>query len=128
MEVDVIKKSAVARKLRGDFDRFWDLAIERGDADFLRYVYSLIFRVYEMHLQGKYMSKMQACRYIPLHHASTCKKYLELARERNYFLEVPSEFDKRKKIIKPGPALIDFVETSISESIDEMEEIIGKSK
>src|SRR5690348_17265783 len=123
MELMEERKRRVAKKIRSDFDRFWELVVET-DSDFLKYVYALIFRVYEMHTEGKYMTKMQACRYIPLKHAATCKKYLDIAEERGFFQFEPSTTDARKIVVKPGPQLLQFVEESIRSSLEEMSEIL----
>lgn len=124
MHVEEAQKRLIARKIRSDFEQFWDTAIESGGSDFIKYVYALLFRVYELHLENKYMTKMQACRYIPLHHAATCKKYMDIARDKGYFEYVNSESDQRKQMVQPGPQLIEFVEERISNSAAEMDEII----
>jgi len=120
------QKRLAAKKIRSDFDRFWELVMESGDSDFMKYVYALLFRVYEMHMEGKYMSKMQACRYIPLKHAATCKKYLDIAERNGFFKYEPSPTDGRKKIVKPGPQLLKFVEETVKSSIEEMTEIMAE--
>jgi len=125
MQLEEGQKRLVAKKIRGDFDRFWELVIESGDSDFLKYVYALIFRVYELHLDRKYMTKMQACRYVPLKHAATCKKYMDIAERKGFFSFQPSSSDARKIIVKPGPQLLEFVETTIRTSLDEMSEIVA---
>lgn len=125
MELREEQKRLVARKIRSDFDNFWELVIETGDSDFLKYVYALMFRVYELQLDGKYMTKMQACRYIPLKHAATCKKYLDIAEQRGFFEFVDSTTDGRKKIVRPGKELLRFVEGTIQNSLNEMSEILS---
>jgi hypothetical protein len=130
MHVEEAQRRLIAKKIRTDFEQFWDTAIESGGSDFIKYVYALLFRVYELHLEDKYMTKMQACRYIPLQHAATCKKYMDIARDKGFFEYVDSESDHRKTIVKPGPQLIDFVEERISSSAAEIDEIrqAGDSK
>src|SRR5947199_2104391 len=113
MQLNEHQRRLVAKKIRGDFDRFWEVVIDSGDSDFLKYVYALLFRVYEMHLDNKYMTKMQACRYIPLAHAATCKKYLDIAQRRGFFYFERQASDARKWIVKPGPELLRFVEDTI---------------
>jgi hypothetical protein len=127
MQLHEAQRRRVVKKIRGDFDRFWDLVVESGDSDFLKYVYALIFRVYEMHLDEKYMTKTQACRYIPLKHAATCKKYLDVAERKGFFCFEPSATDARKSIVKPGAELLNFVEATIHSSLEEMSEIVADS-
>lgn len=123
MQVEDAQKRLIAKKIRSDFEQFWDTTIENGGSEFIRYVYALLFRVYELHSEGRYMTKMQACKYIPLQHAATCRKYMDLARDKGFFKYEGSDTDQRKVVIKPGPQLLDFVEERISASAAEIKEI-----
>ena len=123
MQIEDAQRRLIAKKIRGDFEQFWDAAVENGGSEFIKYVYALLFRVYELHLEGSYMTKMQACRYIPLQHAATCKKYMDMAAEKGFFDYSTLESDQRKIIVRPGPELLNFVEERISSSAVELEEI-----
>ena len=127
MPLPARQRRLVAKKIATDFDRFWEMVVDTtDDSDFLKYVYALLFRVYELHLDGKYMTKMQACRYIPLRHAATCKKYLDIAERKGFFTFEPSPTDRRKTIVKPAPQLVQFVEETVRLSVQEMSEILSE--
>jgi hypothetical protein len=92
---------------------------ENMDINFVirTYLYVLFHKIYELHLQKKYMNKAQACAFIPFKHATSCFKYLELARRNQYIRFERDEADTRKHVVMPTQALIDFIEQDLDRFI-----------
>jgi DNA-binding MarR family transcriptional regulator len=42
---------------------------------------------------------------------------MDEAKAKNYIEEEPDQSDKRKRLIKPGPALLEYVEAEIDRTI-----------
>lgn len=93
------------------------VAEESRDANLLRYLYVLFLKMYEMEMEGRYMTKSQACRFIPLKHAASCAKYLEEAKSAGYVYFETDEIDRRKSLVKPSKSLLAFVEAEVDRSI-----------
>lgn len=94
-----------------------------SDAKFYYYVNNLLFRIYELHLDGKFMTKTNACRMIPLANANACQKYVEEAQKRGFIKIEDSVDDKRKKIIVPNADLIEYVENNISDDLNTIRDV-----
>lgn len=77
------------------------------------HLYVLFHKIYELHLRSKYMNKAQACAFIPFKHATSCLKYLELARGNRYIRYERNKEDTRQHVVKPTQALIDFIEQDL---------------
>jgi hypothetical protein len=109
-----------AKLKASEFSRFLDQIIEDvSESTIKRHLYLLFFKMYEMQIESKFMSKAQACRFIPLRHAASCQKYLEEARKLGYLEVQTDERDKRRQVIRPGQPLLDFVEEEIDRMIFE---------
>lgn len=101
-----------------EFSRFLErLEEDSRDAALMRYVYVLFLKIYELELDGRHLTKSQACRFIPLKHAVSCAKYLDEAQKAGYIRFKRDEIDRRKILVKPSQALLDFVEEEIDRSI-----------
>lgn len=79
------------------------------------------------------MTKSQCCRFIPLKHSNSCKKYMDEAEAKKYIEVVRDTVDKRQRLIKPGPALLAYVETEIDRTmaagyLDQISSLVSSSK
>lgn len=129
MELQQQQKRRYAQKVCSDFERFWEMVVGgTDDTDFIKYVYALLFRVYEMHLDGRYLTKTQACKFIPLRHAQTSAKYLDAAEKKGFFKFEQSPMDARKIFVKPGPELVHFVEERVETGLEEIAEILSSER
>lgn len=101
---------------------------ENMDINFVvrTYLYVLFHKIYELHLQKKYMNKAQACAFIPFKHATSCLKYLELARSNQYIRFERDEVDTRKHVVIPQRALLDFIQKDLDQFIDDAYNTIEK--
>lgn len=116
--------AAVQRRLV-DFAGFIDqMTSEIGDFRFLMHVDRLLTHIYLLHQEGKYMSKMQACRLIPAEHVDTCKKYVQEAQRLGFFEFRDDPSDRRKKVIAPTDEFIRYVEQRAASSLDEIRLIV----
>jgi hypothetical protein len=97
-----------------EFEHFTrEIAEDMSDANIKKYLRYLFYKIYHLRLSNKFMYKSQACRYVPLAHSVSCQKYMEEAKRRGYVDFATDDTDKRKQIIKPGDALIDYVKAEI---------------
>ncbi len=127
-------RKAIARFKAGEFSDFLEqIENETDDHQIKRYLYALFFRIYYMSLDGAYMTKSQCCRFIPLRHTNSCKKYMDEAETKRYIKVEQDTVDKRRHIIKPGPALLAYVEAEIDRTmsagyLDQVVAIVGGSR
>jgi len=116
---------AAVQKRLVDFAGFINrITDEVGDFRFLMHVDRLLTNIYLLHQEGKYMSKMQACRLIPAEHVDTCKKYVEEAERLGFFQFGDDRQDRRKKVIVPTDEFIRYVEQRAAASLDEIKSIV----
>lgn len=113
------RRVLLAHELR-NFEKLMLRLEEEHEELFYRYVYRLLLKVYELNLHGRYMSKMQACRYIPLRHQAAAQSYLHEAEERGFIEMRPNPRDGRKTDIIPRKQLIEFVEEQLENAGDEL--------
>jgi hypothetical protein len=76
-------------------------------------LYVVFHKIYEYHLQSKYMNKAQACELIPLRHTASCSKYLEMARESGYIRFERDKADTRNYLVKPTQLFLTFMEKNV---------------
>ncbi len=117
---------SVARLIAERNEKLWASFLEEAGDDLLRYLHVLLFKIYEMHLNGRHMTKGQASRYIPARHSKTCKKYLDLAVSENLIEIVPHSIDKRKQIIKPRERLLTFARSELAKAADEIKDAVSE--
>lgn len=90
------------------------------------HLYLLFHKIYELHLQKKYMNKAQACTFIPFKHAVSCLKYLEMARSNLYIRFERDQADTRKHVVMPTEALINFIKEDLDQFINDAYNTIEK--
>lgn len=118
--------AAIARK-RSSFSEFMQsICSENTDWRFFYYIDNLLMVIYEHHQNGKYITKSQACRLIPIGHTNTCKKYVEEAQARGYILFEADKLDARRILVVPTEELIAYVRSQIEKSIDEARELVAQ--
>ena len=120
-------RAAVAHK-RSTFNDFMEeiLSDHQDDRRFHFYIDNLLIIIYEHSLNGKYISKTQACRLIPVGHTNTCKKYVEEAEAKGFINFVPDQKDARRLNVVPTDDLINYVRNKIEKEIDQARELIGQ--
>lgn len=94
------------------FEVFMDkfLTENVSDLSFVDSALGLLVKIYQQHSQGRYLTKTQACRLIKSRNPSVCQKYVEEAERRGFIQIVKDEHDGRRMLVKPLPALLDFVD------------------
>lgn len=94
------------------------------DYRLLIYIDRLLLNIYLLHLDGKYMSKTQACRLIPAEHIDTCKKYVAEAERLGFFRLIEDNTDKRRKNVVPTEEFIAFVRGKAVTALQEAQEVL----
>lgn len=125
---DELQRKLIAEKLRHDYSRFYETLVEDAGKDFLKYLYALFMRVYELGYDQKFMSKSEAAHFIPLTHATTRRKYLDHAVRLGFLIFEPNPTDGRSELVKPGPNLEAFVTGEVDQSLADIERIIALTK
>ena len=125
IRTDDPQRKLVAEKLRNDYRRFYETLIEDAGKDFLKYLYALFMRVYELAYDDKYMSKSEAANFIPLSHATTRRKYLDHAERLGFLVFEKNPTDGRSELVKPGPSLEPFVTGEVEQSLVDLDRIIA---
>lgn len=97
------------------FEVFMDKFLNENisDLSFVDSALGLLVKLYQLHSQGRYLTKTQACRLIKSRNPSVCQKYVEEAERRGFIETVKDEHDGRRMLVKPLPALLDFVDEYI---------------
>ena len=88
----------------------WQSLFDEEDQDLARDFRLLMIKLYRYHRQNRPMYKMDACRFVPMKHSASAKKYIDRAEERGLIAFEPDTKDKRKVLVRPSPALIELVE------------------
>jgi hypothetical protein len=118
--------AAIAYK-RSSFSEFMQsILAENIDRRFFYHIDHLLMVIYEHHQNGKYITKSQACRLIPIGHTNTCKKYVEEAQARGYVRFEPDRNDARRVRVIPTEELLTYVRDQIEKSIDQARELVGR--
>lgn len=100
-----------------EFASFVEDLFSEEDGSFYYYAKALLFKVYEMDMKGKRMTKMQACRYVPSQHAGTCRKYVDIAQNKGFITLKKSAHDKRRIDVIPNEQLTHWVRREIEKEI-----------
>jgi len=96
-----------------------------NDVRFFFHIEHLLLVIYEHALKGKYISKSQACRLIPVGHMNTCKRYVEEAEQRGFVkFEIDKE-DARRVSVIPTEELTAYVHSKMESAIDEARQLVG---
>lgn len=118
------QKSAWARRQFEVEQDGLEALLHGEEGDLYRYLHNLMYQIYWRQADGRYLTKNQACRFIPAKHSSTCRKYLDLAVKEKLIEFKRSDIDKRKTYIKPSNRLISIVDAEVEESITELSDIL----
>jgi hypothetical protein len=116
-------RAAVAHK-RLNFSEFVARIEKENDARFSYYIENLLLIIYEHYLDDKFISKSQACKFIPMAHSNTCMRYLTEAEDRGFVKFVQDERDSRRTNVVPTDQLLDHVRSKIEADIDDAREFI----
>jgi len=117
--------AAIASK-RASFAEFMDkIADENDDWRFYIQIGHLLRVIYEHHLNGKFITKSQACRFIPVGHTNTCLRYVEEAEARGFIRFVADKNDARRLRVIPTDDLISYVRAEAERALDEARELIA---
>jgi len=113
---------------RSNFHDFMERMLTENSHDvrFFFYVDNLLVNIYEHYLNGKYITKTQACRLIPIGHSNTCKKYVDEAVERGFIKLESDKVDGRRVLVVPTGELISYVRAKMESAIDEARHLIGR--
>lgn len=119
-------RAAVAHQ-RSTFSDFMDriLSENSNDVRFFFHVENLLIIIYEHHLANKFISKSSACKFIPIGHSNTCKRYLQEAEDRGFIKFVRDKTDPRRENVVPTKELIAYVESKMEAAIDEARELVA---
>lgn len=101
-----------------EFVDYWENLFDEEDRELAPYFRRVMIRLYIYHAQNKLMYKMDACRFIPVKHASSAKKYIDLAEKKGWIKFIPEIKDKRKTIVQPSDELLQLVERHLLHAVD----------
>lgn len=122
-----IDKKRFARWRLAELSHFLiDDGAEGAAAPINRNLHALLFKVYQAHLDGEYITKLQAYRYIPLKHSVSCSKYLDEARAQGYLDFRRDKADSRVSRVVPGPQLERYIESEMALLLDGFSSILDK--
>ncbi|TGP30244.1 hypothetical protein EN828_28405 [Mesorhizobium sp. M2D.F.Ca.ET.185.01.1.1] len=95
-------------------------SLQDGVADprLIMYIDRLLMNIYLRHLEGKTVSRSQACKLIPADHLDTCKKYVAEAERLGFVAFQNDPKDGRRKNVIPTQGLIDYVEARARATLD----------
>jgi hypothetical protein len=101
----------------------WLNLFDEEDQDLARDFRLLMIKLYRYQRQDRPMYKMDACRFIPVKHSASAKKYIDRAEERGLISFEPDPKDKRKVLVRPSPALIELVEEHLLRLVEQRPDI-----
>jgi hypothetical protein len=93
--------------------KYWESLFDEEDRKLAPYFRMLMLKLYIYHEQNKKMYKMGACRFIPVDHAASAKKYVDLAEQKGWIRFEPETRDKRKIIVEPCQSLLDMIDNYV---------------
>lgn len=103
----------------------WQSLFDEEDQDLARDFRLLMIKLYRYHRQNRPMYKMDACRFIPMKHSASAKKYIDRAQERGLVSFAPDPKDRRKVVVRPSAALIELVEQHLLRLVELRPDIAG---
>ena len=86
----------------------------------------LLFKIYELNLSGRNLTKTQACVYIPSSNNAACYKYVHKAKSLGYIKFERSKEDKRRYFVIAQKELLKYVESELDKEIDSIREVLGE--
>ncbi|MER8995559.1 hypothetical protein [Mesorhizobium sp. M0678] len=90
------------------------------------FIERLLMNIYLRHLDGKTVSRSQACRMVPADHLDTCKKYVAEAERLGFVAFEDDPKDRRRKNVIPTPDLIEYVEARARATLDTASAILQR--
>jgi hypothetical protein len=104
-----------------EFTGQWNNFFNAEQRELAGYLRKIALRLYLSHRYNKPLHKMDACRLIPLHHAGSARKYIDMAVSNNLVKFIQDPNDARKTIVTPTQDLIDIVEAHLLKSHEKLE-------
>ena len=101
-----------------EFSDYWLGLFDPDDRELAPYFRRLMMRLYINDKQGRELHMMDACRFIPVKHAMSAKKYIQLARKKGWIEFVDDPDDRRKTIVRPSTSLLKLVEEHVIHSAE----------
>jgi len=95
-----------------------DMEANVEDQRLFMYIDRLLMNIYVRHLEGKSVSRSEACRMVPADHIDTCKKYVAEAERLGLVAFEDDPKDRRRKNVKPTPQLISYIEDRARTTLD----------
>lgn len=132
MKASPYSEDQIARAIQKGFVSFGDflqkMEDDVADHKFIFHVDRLLTNIFVNHLQGKYLTKTQACRMIPAEHIETCKKYVDEAKAHGFIYFKPDPTDARRWFVVPTEEFLEFLRKRAASALDEALEIAGASR
>ena len=95
-----------------------DMEASVEDPRLFMYIDRLLMNIYVRHLEGRAVSRSEACRMVPADHIDTCKKYVAEAERLGLVAFEDDPKDRRRKNVKPTPELISYIEDRARMTLD----------
>lgn len=110
------------------FEQFLaDVFLENADDNaFLESIVGLLVKIYALDLEGKRLTKMEACHRIPFRNQTISQKYVEAAQAKGFIDIVPDTKDKRRLRVVPLLPMIDYVNRYLENFADECREVVDR--
>lgn len=88
---------------------YWTNLFNDEDKALAPHFRRLMIKLWEYDKKRLVMHKSAACRLIPVQHADSAKKYVNLIEQKGWIDFIDDPNDKRKTIVKPSPKLLELV-------------------
>jgi hypothetical protein len=88
----------------------WEELFEEEDRKLALTLRRLLLKLYIYHQEGKKMYKMDAGKFMPLDHAASTRKYLDLAKTKRWLKFTKERSDQRKKVIELSQSLLTMID------------------
>src|SRR6266700_8059435 len=83
-----------------EYADYWTNLFDEADKKLAPYFRRLMIKLWEYNNRNRVMYKTAACRFIPVEHSVSSKKYIELAERKGWITFVDDSDDKRRRIVK----------------------------
>lgn len=117
LSVPDVEQKEFARLTGELFSKISERTGSSASRSVLRYIYTLLLKIYEMQFLGEYLMKSEAEKLIPLGHSASRKKYLNEAAKLGYIRFDRDAKDKRKLLVKPCDMLITEMRADVAATI-----------
>lgn len=102
-----------------------DLVEPSKDEKLVRNVGALLLKIFNLSVEGKRLTKSQACRLIPATQAATCIRYVNKVEQLGLVSFEDDKVDRRKTYVVPTEKLILMIEQKVETILDEMRTVLG---